>query len=82
MNYEIHLKFQSYLNERDHCEDLGIDGRIMLKWKLQTRISRFGVLIEFLYSFLSVRNISMYVFILGEVVNITEPFVTFLFFDL
>jgi len=54
----------------------------MLKWNLRTVILRCSVLIAFLYSFLSVLNISMYVLILGEVVNIHGPFVTFLFFDL
>jgi hypothetical protein len=54
----------------------------MLKWNLQTRILRCGVLIAFLYSFLSILNVSMYVFILSEFANITGPFVTFLFFDL
>ena len=54
----------------------------MLKWNLKTGILRCVVLIAFLYSFLSVLNISIYVFNVGEVVSISGPFVTFLFFDL
>jgi hypothetical protein len=35
----VHIVFRfEYVNERDHSEDIGIDGRIILEWILGNRL--------------------------------------------
>jgi hypothetical protein len=41
---KMHTKFWlGILNGRDHLEDVGVDGRIILEWVLRNRVGRCGL---------------------------------------
>jgi len=41
---EMHTKFRSEsLKGRDHSQDLGIDGKVILEWILGERVGRCGL---------------------------------------
>jgi hypothetical protein len=40
---EVHVRFWwEHLGERDHLEDLGVDGKVIIKWIFKTYLGRYG----------------------------------------